>query len=196
MPIAKSSMAESIHAGVGKTAQDMEQTGFGGVFKVTCFDADGNLKWEDQFHNLVVNVGLQYLNDNFFDGSGYSPIWYLGLVNGASAPSYNAGDTLNSHAGWTELAGSGAIYSGSRKSVTWGAASLATGLSVISNSASPSVFNITGTATVAGAFLCNASSTSLTTDILFSEGNFTGGNKSVASGDTVNVTYTFTATAA
>lgn len=196
MPIAKSTMAESIQAGVGKTAQDQEKGGFGGVFTVTCFDANGNLKWEDKFHNLVVNVGLQYLNDNFFDGSGYSPSWYLGLVNGATAPTYAAGDTLNSHAGWTELAGSGAIYSGSRKLVTWGAASLASGLSVISNSASPSVFNITGTATVAGAFLCNASSTSLTTDTLFSEGNFTGGNKSVASGDTVNVTYTFTATAA
>ena len=47
--------------------------------------------------------------------------------------------------------------------------------------------------TVAGAFLCNAATG--TTGILFSEGDFTGGDKIVASGDTVNVTYTFSADA-
>lgn len=192
MPIAKSTMAESIQAGVGKTAQDQEKGGFGGVFTVTCFDANGNLKWEEAFHNLVVNVGLQDLNTKYFTASGYTPVWYLGLIDGGSTPTYAAGDTLASHAGWTELAGSGTIYSGSRKSVTFGTATTADP-SVITNSASPSVFNIVGSATVAGAFLCNASSG--TSGILFSEGNFTGGNKIVANGDTVNVTYTFNADA-
>jgi len=192
MPIAKSSMAESIQACVGKTAQDKEQTGFGGVFKVTCFDANGNLKWEEAFHNLVVNVGLADLNDKYFSGSAYTAAWYLGLVDGGSTPTYAAGDTLASHAGWTELAGGGTIYSGNRKLVTFGASTVADP-AVISNSASPSVFNITGSATVAGAFLTTASSG--TSGILFSEGNFTGGNKIVANGDTVNVTYTFNADA-
>lgn len=191
MPIAKSTMAESIQAGVGKTAQDQEKGGFGGVFKVTCFDANGNLKWEEAFHNLVVNVGLQDLNTKYFTASGYTPVWYLGLVDGGSTPTYAAGDTLASHAGWTELA-AGTVYSGSRKSVTFGSASLGDP-STITNSASPSVFNILASATVAGAFLSNASSG--TSGILFSEGNFTGGNKIVANGDTVNVTYTFNADA-
>ena len=192
MPIAKSSMAESIQAGVGKTAQDLEQGGFGGVFTITCFDADGNLKWEDKFHNLVVNVGLQYLNDTFFDTLGYNAAWFLGLVSGGTTPTYAAGDTLSSHAGWTELA-AGTTYSGSRKSVTFGAASLGDP-STITNSASPSVFNIIASATVAGAFLTDASS-GTSPGILFSVGNFTGGNKIVANGDTVNVTYTFNADA-
>jgi len=191
MPIAKSSMAESIQAGVGKTAQDLEQGGFGGVFKITCFDANGNLKWEEQFHNLVVNVGLQDLNTKYFTGSGYTAAWFLGLVDGGTTPTYAAGDTLASHAGWTELT-PGTTYSGNRKSVTFGSASLGDP-STITNSASPSVFNIIASATVAGAFLTSASSG--TSGILFSEGNFTGGNKIVANGDTVNVTYTFNADA-
>ena len=191
MPIAKSTMAESIQAGVGKTAQDEEKGGFGCVFKVTCFDVNGNLKWEEAFHNLVVNVGLQDLNTKYFTASGYTPVWYLGLVDGGTTPTYAAGDTLASHAGWTELA-AGTIYSGSRKSVTFGTATTADP-SVITNSASPSVFNILASATVAGAFLTSASSG--TSGVLFSEGNFTGGNKIVANGDTVNVTYTFNADA-
>jgi len=192
MPIAKSSMADSIHAGVGKTAQEVESSGLGGVFTMTCYDAAGNLKWEEAFHNLVVNVGLQDLNTQYFKGSSWTPTWYLGLVDGSSSPTYAAGDTLASHAGWTELAGGGSIYSGNRKSVTFGTATTADP-SVISNSASPAVFSITGTATVAGAFLSSAATG--TSGTLFSEGNFTGGNKIVASGDTINVTYTFSADA-
>lgn len=191
MPIAKSSMADSIHAGVGKTAQDVEQSGFGGVFTVTCFDKDGKLKWEEKFHNLVVNVGLQDLNSQYFKGSSWTPTWYLGLIDGTTAPTYAAGDTLASHAGWSELSG-GTVYTGTRKAVTFGTATTADP-SVISNSASPSVFAIIATATVAGAFLASVSTG--TSGTLFSEGNFTGGNKLVANGDTVNVTYTFSADA-
>jgi hypothetical protein len=55
------------------------------------------------------------------------------------------------------------------------------------------VFNINNTTTVAGAFL--ASVASGTSGILFSAGDFTGGDKLVANGDTLNVTYTFSADA-
>lgn len=191
MPIAKSQMGETVQAGVGKSAQERERGGFGGVFKVECFDVDGNLKWVDEFHNLVVNEGLQDLNNKYFKGVTYSAAWYLGLVTGpGSGTTYNAGDTLATHAGWTEFTN----YSGNRKAVTFGTPTLADP-SVISNTASPSQFVITGAGgTVAGAFL--ASVASGTSGILFSEGDFTGGDKIVASGDTVNVTYTFNADAA
>jgi hypothetical protein len=188
MSIVKSSMADSIQAGVSKSAQDVEQGGFGGVFKVTCFDANGNLKWEDKFHNLVVNVGLKDLNDKYFLGGGYTAFWALGLVDGGTTPSYVAGDQLNSHAGWNE----NTAYTGTRKTAVFAAASTANP-SVITNTASPAVFNMNATATIAGAFLTNQASGNV--GILFSEGNFTGGNKSVANGDTVNVTYTFSALA-
>lgn len=189
MPIAKSTMGEIVQARVGMSSQENEHGGFGGVFTVTCFDAEGNLKWEDEFHNLVVNVGLQELNTQFFKGSGYTAAWYLGLVTGpGSGVTYAATDTLASKS-WTEFIN----YTGNRKLVTFGTATAADP-SVISNSASQSTYTISSTGgTVAGAFLCNVAST--TSGILFSEGNFTGGDKIVASGDTLNVTYTFNADA-
>ena len=76
--------------------------------------------------------------------------------------------------------------------VTFGSATTANP-SVITNSAAPSSFAMSGTATVAGAFLCNVATG--TSGVLFSAGDFTGGDKSVASGDTLNVTYTFSLTA-
>jgi hypothetical protein len=45
------------------------------------------------------------------------------------------------------------------------------------------------TVTVAGAFLSSVDSG--TSGVLFSVGSFTGGDKFVDSGDTLNVTYTF-----
>lgn len=191
MPIAKSTMGETVQAGVGKTTTNKDQVKLGGIFNVQCFDVDGNLKWEDTFHNLVVNEGLQDLNNKYFKGVTYSAAWYLGLVTGpGSGTTYNAGDTLASHGGWTEFTD----YTGNRKAVTFGSPTLADP-SVINNTASPSSFVITGAGgTVAGAFL--ASVDTGTSGILFSEGDFTGGDKIVASGDTVNVTYTFNADAA
>jgi hypothetical protein len=187
--ITKSTMGETIQAGAGKAVQESESMGFGGVFKVTCLDASGNLKWEEVFHNLVVNEGLQDLNTKYFKASGYTAAWYLGLVTGpGSGTTYSANDTLAVHAGWTEDTN----YTGNRKAVTFGTASLADP-SVIDNSASPSVFVMNNTTTVAGAFLATVASG--TSGILFSAGDFTGGDKIVASGDTLNVTYTFSADA-
>jgi len=165
---------------------------FGGVFHVQCFDKDGNLKWETTEHNLVVNEGLQDLNTKYFKGSSYSAAWYLGLITGpAASTTYAAGDNLTTHAGWTEFTN----YSGNRKAVTFGTATTADP-SVISNSASPSQFTITGAGgTVAGAFLCTVASG--TSGILFSESDFQSpGDRAVVAGDIINVTYTFSADAA
>ena len=168
----------------------------GGVFHFQCFDKDGNLKWEDKAHNLVVNVGLQDMNTKYFKGVTYSAAWYLGLITGpAASTTISAGDTLASHGatgsgGWTE----NTDYSGNRKSVSFGTASTADP-SVISNSASPSSFSMTGTATIAGAFL--ASVDTGTSGVLFSASDFQSpGDRSVVNGDTLNVTYQFSLDAA
>ena len=89
----------------------------GGVFTITCYDKDGNLKWEDKAKNLVVNVGLQDMNTKYFKGVTYTAAWYLGLVDNAGFSAYAAADTLASHTGWTEFTG----YTGDRKAVTFGA---------------------------------------------------------------------------
>ena len=187
----KSVAQDIVSAGIAVRPQSAEGVGAGGVYTVVCHDANGNLKWSDSFHNLVVNQGLQDMNSKYFSGSGYTAAWYLGLVTGpGSGTAFAAGDTLASHAGWTE----NTAYTGNRKAATFGTATTADP-SVISNSASPAVFTMNANAqTIAGAFLCSVSSG--TSGILFSAGDFTGGDKFVDSGDTLTVTYTFSLDAA
>lgn len=160
----------------------------GGVFRVECFDADGNLKWDAESHNLVVNVGLQDMNTQYFKGSAYTAAWYIGLYGAGASNTPAAADTAASHAGWTEVV----PYSNATRPVcTFGTATTADP-SVISNSASPAAFSINATATVGGAFLINNSTKSGTTGTLFSAADFSApGDRSVVSGDTLNVTYTF-----
>ena len=62
-----------------------------------CRDADGNLKWADEFDNLVTTAGKNDLVDKYFKGATYTAAWHLGLKGTGSAA---AGDTLASHAGW------------------------------------------------------------------------------------------------
>jgi hypothetical protein len=159
----------------------------GGVYKLQCVGADGHVKWEEEMHNLVVNQGLQSMVSVYLAGATQITTWYVGLITGpGSGTTIAAGDTLASHAGWTEFTN----YSGTRKTATFGTATTADP-SVIDNSASPASFSITSTGgTVAGAFLCSA--TSGTTGTLFSASDFQSpGDRVVVSGDTLNVTYTF-----
>ena len=170
-----------------------EQTHGGGVFTVQCHDKDGNLKWEAKSPNLVVNVGLQDMNTKYFTGSGYTAAWYIGLYGAASSNDPAAGDTMSSHAGWTEVTD----YSQStRPAATFGSATTADP-SVIDNTGSPAVFSINGTTTVGGAFLTSDNTPSGTSGTLFSAADFQApGDRSVVSGDTLNVTYQFSLDAA
>jgi hypothetical protein len=180
---------DTVQAGMVANKQATEAVGAGGMYTVECVGADGQVKWTDTFHNLVMNEGVQDMNDKYFEGSSYTASPFLGLVTGpGSGTTFAAGDTLASHAGWTESA----AYAGSRKAVVFGTATTANP-SVITNSASPSSFAMNATVTIGGAFLCTVASG--TAGILFSAGDFTGGDKFVDSGDTLNVTYTFSLTA-
>jgi hypothetical protein len=184
---------DAVSAALVARPSGAERVGAGGVFTVTCHGPDGQFKWADTFHNLVVNEGLQDMNTKYFQGSGYTAAWYLGLVSGATSPTYAAGNTLAVHAGWTELV-PGTAYTGNRKAVTFGTATTLDP-SVISNTASPSSFSMLVNATVvAGALLTNVASG--TSGVLFSAGSFAGGNKTVDSGDTLAVTYSFSLDAA
>jgi len=158
----------------------------GDLFEVECYDKDGNLKWRDTIKNLVVNEGLDDALDKYFKGSSYSAAHYCGLTDGT--PSFAAGDTMSSHAGWTEVTG----YSESvRQTVTWGSVS---GQSV-DNSASKASFSINASVTVGGAFISTDSTKGGSTGTLYGGGAFTGGDKSLTSGDTLNVQVTASASA-
>jgi len=193
MIINKAKSTDSVGASVQKGKGVSEGIKGGGVFTVTCFDKDGNLKWEAKSHNLVVNVGLQDMNTKYFKGSGYTAAWYIGLYGSGATNDPAAGDTMASHAGWTEVTD----YSQStRPACTFGTATTADP-SVIDNSGSVAVFSINGTTTVGGAFLTSDNTKNGTSGILFSAADFASpGDRSVVSGDTLNVTYEFSLDAA
>ena len=188
MIIAKSKATDLVTGSVTSNKGVSASAKAHGAFFVQCFDSEGNLKWEAESNNLVVNVGLQDMNTQYFKGSGYTAAWYIGVYGAASTNNPAAGDTSASHAGWTEVT----TYSNAtRPACTFGTATTADP-SVISNSASPAVFNINGTATFGGAFLINNSTKGGTTGVLFSAADFAApGDRVMASGDTLNVTYTF-----
>lgn len=155
----------------------------GGIFYAECFDKNGNIKWVDYGTNLVTNVGLQHILDILFvSATTQIDPWYMGLVNGpGSGTSYAAADTLASHSGWTENSN----YSGNRKEYVDVRSSQS-----VTNSASKASFSITSDSqTIAGAFLASVSTS--TTGTLLCAADFSGGDKSADSGDTLEVTYTF-----
>jgi hypothetical protein len=175
-----SSLTRAIGSGDGARAH--------GEYKLQCFDSEGNLKWEMGGHNLVVNEGLQDMNTKYFTGSGYTAAWYIGLYGAASSNDPTANDTAASHPGFTEIT---PYSNATRPACTFGTATTADP-SVISNSASVAAFSINATATVGGAFLISNNTKGGSTGVLFSASDFQApGDRVVASGDFLNVTYTF-----
>lgn len=164
-----------------------EKTLFENHYIVECLDSNGNLKWTDEFDNLVTNVGLNDNLDKYLKGSAYTAAFYVGLTDGT--PTTAAADTMASHAGWAEVT----AYSESvRQTLTLGTVASQS----VDNSASKASFSINGTATVGGAFIVTDNTKSGTTGVLYGVGAFTGGDKSVSNGDTLNVTVTCTAASA
>lgn len=188
MIITKAASNELVSGAVGAVRDTNDQVRGGGIFTVKCFDKDGRLKWEAASPNLVVNVGLQDMNTKYFTASGYTATWYLGLYGAAASNNPAAGDTAALHAGWTEVT---AYSQATRPACTFGSATNADP-SVISNSALPAVFTMNSTVTVGGAFLISNNTKGGSTGILFSASDFASpGDRNVVSGDTINVTYTF-----
>lgn len=184
----KAKSADTAGATVEKSDGAKEKLRGGGIFAVECRDKDGNLKWTAKTPNLVVNVGLADMNTRYFKGSAYTAAWYIGLWGAAASNNPAAGDTMASHAGWTEVT----TYSNAtRPAVTFGNATTADP-SLIANSASPAAFTINGSANVGGAFLTTDATKGGTSGTLFSGSDFAApGDRTVQSGDTLNVTYTF-----
>jgi hypothetical protein len=151
-----------------------------GRYRVEHVDANGKHKaWIDA-DNAITNQGKGAILDTFFNGlTQISPTsWYIGLIDGSGTPALAAGDTLASHAGWTE----NTSYTGNRQ--LWGQGS--SSAQAVTN-ASPATFNVTATGTLYGIFVC--SSASGTSGTVWSEAAFTS-PVPVNNGDQMKVTYT------
>lgn len=185
--------SDAVQAFLTRNLQHSEGALAAGVYHVECHDKDGNLKWELDAPNLVVNVGGQYMCGVALTSTAQITTWYLGLYGAASSNNPAAGDTAASHAGWTEVT---AYSEATRPACSFAAATLANP-SVATNTASKATFTMNGTTTVGGAFLISNNTKSGTTGTLFSAADFGApGDRAVVSGDVLSVTYTFSLTLA
>ena len=176
-----------------------ETVGVEGWYHVECRDAQGNLKWEEEFPNLVVAVGKQLMLDTMLRTSGtYTTVGpFLGLIGNTFTAS--ASDTMGSHT-WTEFTNYTVGGSAVRGTAAF-AASTSTGSTpsnVTSSTATAITYTITGAGgTVYGCFLVTGTGAvntqSSTAGVLYSEGLFSTA-KITTAGDTVAVTYSTTAT--
>jgi hypothetical protein len=185
----KAKITDTTASGLITSPQSTEGLKATGRFLIECYDKDGKLKWTDESKNLVVNVGLQYMAGTALDGStARITTWYLGLYGAAASNTPAAGDTMSSHAGWTEVTD----YSESTRPTATFVAATTANPSVVTNSASKAQFTMNATVTVGGAFLTSDNTKGGTTGTLFSAKDFSSpGDRNVVSGDVVLVTYTF-----
>ena len=179
-----------------------EGMGIEGYWKAECRDAQGNLKWVEEFPNLVVQGGKELMLNTLLRTSGtYTTVGpYLGLTKVSLTPAAtdtmttlvttNAAEFVNYTVGGSAVRGT-AVF----------AAATSTGStpSNVTTSAATSItYTITGAGgTVYGCFLVTGtgavSTQSSTAGVLYSEGNFSTAKVTTA-GDTVSVTFSATAT--
>ena len=187
MSIEKAVSTDTMSSGLIAGTRSGESALALGQFNFECIGADGKVKWTDSVPNLVVNAGLAYMAGSSLTSVTQVTAWFIGLYGAGASNTPAAADTMSSHAGWTENVG---YSNATRVAVTFVTATTANP-SVATNSASPSAFTINATSTVGGAFLTSGSAKSGTAGTLFSASDFTSpGDRSVVSGDTINVTYT------
>jgi hypothetical protein len=166
MTIEKTKATDVVSSGLTCNTKAGEDAKATGLFEIKCHDKDGNLKWEAESKNLVVNVGLAYMAGSALTGA--APVtqittWYLGLYGAGASNTPAAGDTMASHAGWTEVT----AYSNANRVTATLVTATTANPSVVTNTASPAVFNINGSATVGGAFLTSNDTKGGTTGTLF-----------------------------
>ena len=197
----KQGFGDSAIATLNTNAISADDMGVNGHYHVVCRDKNGNIKWEEEFPNLVVAVGKELLLNTLLRTSGtYTTVGpFLGLTNATLTPA--ATDTM------TTLVGGGKEFtnytvggSAVRGTAVFAAASSTgtTPTNVTTSAASAITYTITGGGgTVYGCFLVTGtgavSTQSSTAGTLYSEGNFATAKVTTA-GDTVSVTYSTTAT--
>jgi hypothetical protein len=177
-------------------ANDINDMTVCGRFHTECYDKDGNLKWVDDYDNLVTTQGKQFLLD-----------WALGGTATAIATRMSLFTAGSPAAGCTYAvpvvteASSSLMNSATRPTPSWGAA---TGSGPITKSWSSAVSvtigaGITTPTAVLGSMvfviadavgnMANVGDTATAGAKLYSVGTFTN-SKTVTGGDILNVSYT------
>ena len=183
----KAKSTDNVSAGLVAGTRSTENAVAIGQFNFEGIGADGKVKWTDSIPNLVVNTGLAYMAGTALTSVAQVTSWFVGLYGSGASNAPAAGDTMALHTGWTEVV----PYSNANRVAAVFVTATTANPSVATTSASPASFSINATSTVGGAFLTTSNTKSGTTGTLFSASDFTSpGDRSVVSGDTLNVSYT------
>jgi len=135
-------------------------------------------------HNVVTDEGLNKLLNVFLSTHTKIATWYIGLKSTTH---------VNSSATYAAKVFTESTEYSEANRVTW--VEDGSTAQSIDNSTSVASFSISGTVTIDGAFLASTNtkgSSTKTGAVLFAHANFASA-KSLSSGDTLEVTYTFTA---
>jgi hypothetical protein len=158
----------------------------GGPVHFVCRSRDGTIQWEEIVpKNLVVNAGLDKLLDLGLMGSTAITAWYCGLIG--TGGTIASGDTMSSHAGWTELIN---FATAARGQFTWARVGR-----LVSNSAATLTYSINTAGSIMGAFVTSDSTKEGSAGVLLCGVAFTAGDKAVTDGDSLTITYSFSAAA-
>jgi hypothetical protein len=182
-------------ARITRAAGWMDSLLMSGKYFAKGFNKEGKLLWEDTIDNVVTIVGKNLALDTFLAGSGYSVVGpFMGLI---SSVSYGGApveaDTMASHGNWYEVSATTYYPTvAARLTCNGGWSAAANKAKALSSALSFSI--ITNGGTLKGCFLVYGSGAvatlGSTAGTLLSAGTFTGGDKAVGVGDTVQVSYT------
>lgn len=139
--------------------------------------------------NGITNLAKNEIMDVYFDhATQRSSSWYSSLINNAGYTGIASGDTIASHAGWTEFTGYADASAGTTNRIPWGQGA-SSGQS--KTNASAMIFNFNTTGVVGGIFMTDlqAKSNSSSGGMLWSTALFNA-VIAVQSGDQLRVTYT------
>ncbi len=143
----------------------------------------GGQKWVEDWHNIVVNEGLDSLLDQSLAGQTQITSWYVAIFE-ASYTILSSTTAANFATNATE---STAYSEGNRQ--TWTPNGVASSQSV-SNSSNKATFSINATKTIYGAALLSSSTKGGTSGKMYAGGQFAS-SRSVVSGDSLLVAATF-----
>lgn len=201
MNVAK--LNDVLGASVTRGSSQSDQMSLSGRYRAECLDAQGNVKWVEEFDNIVTCQGKKHLLDHGLAGPASAVAVRMSLLTSAltvvdTATYQTPGTTA------VEVTATGIITGNVRTApslATTTPASASTGGAVAKATGSAAAFSIGGTASITGVgiVLTTSAVTTLGTvadtaqagGVLYSAGLFATA-KSVSNGDTLNVTYTTT----
>ena len=157
--------------------------GFKNTYLVECFDSEGNLKWVEENHNRVFDAALTDVLEKYFNNGTTVTTWYCGLIAElASGENLDEADDTLGNFNFTE---DGNYAGGGRVAVVFDTAAAKS----ISTGSTPCEFQITGTASIEGAFITDQASG--TSGLLYGASLFSA-VRNVENNDVLNVTVTIT----